>query len=61
MKEVAIIVDSVAMIPPEVAEKYGISVVPSHVVMDGKDYLETEIDREQVYARLRTNENLPTT
>jgi len=29
--------------------------------MDGKDYLETEIDREQVYARLRTKENLPTT
>jgi DegV family protein with EDD domain len=61
MKEVAIIVDSVAMIPPEAAEKYGISVVPSHVVMDGKDYLETEIDREQVYARLRTKENLPST
>ncbi len=61
MKEVAIIVDSVAMIPPEIAEKYGISVVPSHVVMDSKDYLETEIDREQVYARLRTKENLPTT
>lgn len=61
MKEVAIIVDSVAMIPPEAAEKYGISVVPSHVVMDGKDYLETEIDREQVYARLRSKENLPST
>jgi DegV family protein with EDD domain len=61
MKEVAVIVDSVAMIPPEVAEKYDISVVPSHVVMDGKDYLETEIDREQVYARLRSKENLPST
>jgi len=61
MKEVAIIIDSVAMIPPQVAEKYGISVMPSHVIMDGKDYLETEIDREQVYSRLRTKENLPTT
>jgi len=61
MEKVAIITDSVAMIPPQVAEKYGISVVPSHVVMDGKDYLETEIDREQVYARLRSKQNLPTT
>jgi len=61
MKKVAIIVDSVATIPPQIAEKYGISVVLSHVVMDGKDYIETEIDKEQLYARLRGKENLPTT
>ena len=61
MKEVAIITDSVATLPPEIAEKYGISVVLSHVIMDGKDYIETEIDKEQLFARLRTKENLPTT
>jgi DegV family protein with EDD domain len=61
MEKVAIIVDSVATIPPQIAEKYGISVVLSHVVMDGKDYIETEIDKEQLYARLRGKENLPTT
>jgi DegV family protein with EDD domain len=61
MKKVAIITDSVATIPPQIAEKYGISVVLSHVVMDGKDYIETEIDKEQLYARLRGKENLPTT
>jgi DegV family protein with EDD domain len=61
MKKVAIMTDSVATIPPQIAEKYGISVVLSHVVMDGKDYIETEIDKEQLYARLRDKENLPTT
>jgi DegV family protein with EDD domain len=61
MKKVAIITDSVATLPPQIAEKYGISVVLSHVVMDGKDYIETEIDKEQLYARLRGKKNLPTT
>jgi len=28
--------------------------------MDGKDYLETEIDEEELYARVRTKGNLPT-
>ena len=61
MKEVAIIAESVATITPEVAEKYDISVVPFHIIMDGKDYIETEIDMEQLFARLRSKENLPTT
>jgi DegV family protein with EDD domain len=61
VKKVAVMTDSVATIPPQIAEKYGISVVLSHVVMDGKDYIETEIDKEQLYARLRGKENLPTT
>jgi len=61
MKQVAVIADSVATIPPEVAQKYDISVVPCHIIMDGKDYLDTTIDKEQLFARLRTKENLPTT
>ena len=60
MKEVAIITDSIAAIPPEVAKKYDILVLPYHIIMDGKDYLETEIDEEQLYSRVRTKENLPT-
>ena len=61
MREVAIVAESVATIPPEVAEKYGIQIVPFHIVMDGTDYIETEIDKEQLFARLRSKENLPTT
>jgi len=59
MKEVAIIVDSIAAIPPEVTEKYDITVLPFHIAMDGKDYLDTTIDKEQLYSRLMTKD-LPT-
>lgn len=45
MKEVAIIVDSIATIPPEIIEKYDITVLPFHIAMDGKDYLDTTIDK----------------
>lgn len=61
MKEVAVIADSVATIPPEIAQKYDIAVVPFHIIMDGKDCIETEIDKEQLFARIRSKENLPTT
>ncbi len=61
MKKVAIIADSVATIPPEIAQKYDILEAPFHIKMDGKDYLEGEVDRGQLLTRLRGKENLPTT
>ncbi len=61
MREVAIIADGVATLPPEVVQEYDILVAPFHIKMDDKDYLETEIDREKLYSRLRGKENLPTT
>ncbi|MCD6453390.1 MAG: DegV family protein [Dehalococcoidales bacterium] len=61
MRQVAIIADSVACVPPDVAEKYDILNAPFHISMDGQSYLETEIDKEQLYTRLRGKENLPTT
>ena len=39
MKEVVIIADGVATVPPEVAREYGILVAPFHIKMDGRDYL----------------------
>ena len=59
MEEVTIIVDSIASIPPEVSEKYDITVLPFHIAMDGKDYLDTTIDKEQLYSRLMSKD-LPT-
>jgi fatty acid-binding protein DegV len=61
VKEVAIIANGVATVPLEVAREYDSFVAPFHIKMDGKDYLETEIDRNQLYSRLRGKENLPTT
>ncbi len=61
MGKVAVMTDTIAGIPEEMAEEYGIKVIPYHIIMDGNDYLETEVDREQLYARVRERENLPTT
>jgi len=41
MNEVAILTDSVAAVPAEIARKCGIGVLPLHVIMDGKSYPDT--------------------
>jgi DegV family protein with EDD domain len=61
MNKVAIMTDSIASVPHELAKRYDIQVIPFHVIMDGKSYIETAIDKDQFYARLRQRENLPTT
>ena len=45
MKKVAIMTDSIASIPRGIAKEYGIKITPFHVIMDGKSYIETEIDK----------------
>jgi len=61
MKKVAIMTDTVACIPQELVKEYGIKVIPFHVIMGGKSYVETEINMNQLYAWLGEKENLPTT
>jgi len=61
MRKVAVMTDTVASVPLEMQNEYGIGVIPFHVIMDGKDYLETEINTAQLYTRLKQKENLPTT
>lgn len=61
MNKVAVITDSIAAISPEMAQEYGIGIVPAHVIMDGKSYPDTEIDMGMLYALLTQKENLPTT
>jgi DegV family protein with EDD domain len=43
------------------AQKYGFSMIPVPIIMDGKTYLDTEIDMDALYARLDSKENLPKT
>jgi len=61
MSKVAVMTDTVSGIPPKVAEEFDIKVVPLHIIMDGVSYLETEVDKARLYARLAQKENLPTT
>ena len=62
MKKVAIITDSVAAIPREIAEKYEITIVPFHAIVDGKDYPDMGVDMRWLYNRLKEKDkHLPTT
>jgi DegV family protein with EDD domain len=45
---------------PEIARKFDIKLIPFHIIIDGKDYLDTEVDMEDLYARVDKKENLPT-
>jgi DegV family protein with EDD domain len=60
MEKVVVSSDS-GTILPEMAQKYGFSMIPVPIIMDGKTYLDTEIDMDELYARLDTKENLPKT
>ena len=62
MPNVAIVTDSVADLPPQVAEEFGITVVPL-VVRFGTDLYRDSLDLspDQFYGRLRTSKALPAT
>lgn len=63
MKKVAIMVDSIAHMPQELADKYNVKMVPMGIVIDGKAYPETEVDLPQYYQELlqiTETEKLPT-
>ena len=60
MGKTVISADSVSL-TPEKAKEYGFTLIPCPIIMDGKTYLDTEIDIDELYARLDTKENLPKT
>jgi len=60
VQKVAITSDSGSILP-EKNREHGFTMIPCPVIMDGKAYLDTEIDMDKLYARLETKENLPTT
>jgi len=59
MRKVAITTNS-ASISVEAA-KHDVTIIPFHIIMDGRDYLDPEIDMEKLYARLSEKKRLPTT
>ncbi|MGH9155557.1 MAG: DegV family protein [Acidimicrobiales bacterium] len=49
---IGLVTDSNSQIPPELAARYGVEVVPLTVTVDGVDYLEgVDMDADQFYAR----------
>ncbi len=62
MAKIAIVTDSSANLPPEVAQAHGIYVVPLTLYWEGKAYRDgIDITPAEFYRRLRTAATLPTT
>lgn len=61
-RQVAIVTDSTACIPPSLVEEYGISVVPLTVAFGGRTYRDgVEITPQRFYQMLREGNIVPTT
>jgi DegV family protein with EDD domain len=58
----AIITDSTACMPPELAERYGIGIVPLHLIFGGRTFTDSmTADTGEFYDLLRTSSDRPTT
>jgi DegV family protein with EDD domain len=52
---IVLVTDSNSQLPPELAERYGVEIVPLSVTIDGDEYLEgVDIDAGEFYARFRS-------
>lgn len=59
---IKIVTDSTCDLPSEIINKYGITVVPMYINMDGRGYLDgVEITRDEFYRRLPYANPAPTT
>lgn len=62
MANVAVVTDSSASLPAELAGEFGIQVVPNQIAFRQQTFRDgVDITASEVYRRLRTNHHLPTT
>ena len=53
---IRIVTDSTTDIPQNIADEYGVDILPLHVIIEGKEYLDRiEISTDEVYAYMRRN------
>lgn len=61
MKKLILTTESVADLPKELIEKHQIEIIPMHVILDGKAYLESEITVEEIFDYYDRKKKTPTT
>ncbi|WP_342574188.1 DegV family protein [Solibacillus sp. FSL K6-1781] len=61
MKRIILSTESGADLPKDLVEKHQIQVVPMHVIMDGKDYLDGELSVEEVFDFYDRTKTIPST
>lgn len=61
-RRITIVTDSVAQVPPDMAQRLGIRVIPFVVSINGHDYLDgVDLSPLEMYSRMRLEKILPTT
>ena len=61
MRRIILSTESGADLPKDLVEKHQIQVVPMHVIMDGKDYLDGELSVEDVFDYYSRTKKIPST
>ncbi|WP_085505216.1 DegV family protein [Thalassobacillus devorans] len=61
MRRIILSTESGADLPGDLAEKYEVQVVPMHIIMDGKDYLDGSLPVEDIYDYYRRTKKIPST
>ncbi|MBM7601043.1 DegV family protein with EDD domain [Virgibacillus halotolerans] len=61
MRRIILSTESGADIPQDLADKYDVQVVPMHVIMDGKDYLDGSLPVKDIYDYYERTKKIPST
>ena len=62
MAKIAIVTDSTTYMPPDLAEKYNISIAPQVLIWDDKIYKDgVDIKSGEFFTKLKTAKTMPTT
>lgn len=61
MNRIILTTESGADIPKDIAEKHNIHVVPMHIIMDGKDYVDGELPVEDIFDYHTRTKEIPST
>jgi DegV family protein with EDD domain len=61
MRKIILTTESGADLPVELADKYNVQVVPMHVIMDGKDYLDGSLPVTDIYDYYERTKKIPST
>ncbi|MFG6150311.1 DegV family protein [Halobacillus sp. B23F22_1] len=61
MRKIILSTESGADVPGDLAEKYDVHVVPMHIIMDGKDYLDGSLPVQDIYDYYERTKKIPST
>jgi DegV family protein with EDD domain len=61
MPKVAIVTDTISCIPPDLVKKFNIHVIPANLVIDGKNYRDTELTNDEFWKLFYQTKNQITT